>query len=271
MVSALSFDSMGTSNVLSSCLGSSLTGPADGMNFGSLFGTGYSNGYGYGAVDPYYGHTAEEWKRLSPKERQEAQNKYYQDQIDARNARATADAQAQNAVNSPELAIKNAVRNLQSCIANSDDRMVNEGFNTLVELIQKTPTYHIRETDANGKGSTRRPTDAEAKAMAIEVYQKYTGKDLAKDISDNCDSSFWTGIGNALTFGALDDDCASTILDNAFDRNGGKFAQKTGGTIGGAAVGAGIGAGIGSVVPVVGTAVGAVVGGIVGGICGFFS
>ena len=275
MVSALSFDSMGTNNVLNSFLGSagsSLTGTAGGnMNVGNLLGTGFSNGYGYGPIDPYYGHTPEEWARLTPEERQVAKNKYFQDQLDAKNARIIAATQAQNGINAPELAIKSAVENLHSCIMNSDDRMVNEAFNTLVELIQKTPTYHVRETDANGKGTTRRRTDAEAKATAMELYKKYTGRDFVKDVKENCDSSFWTGVGNALTFGALDDDCASSILDNAFNREGGKVAQKTGGALTGATIGAAAGAGIGSVVPVVGTAVGAVVGGIIGGICGLFS
>ena len=262
MVSSLSFDSMGTSNVLSSCLGSSLTGPAGGnMNFGSVFGTGYGNGYG--PIDPYYGHTPEEWKRLSPEERLEAQNKYYQAQIDAKNSRAIMEAQAQNGIDGPELAIKSAVKNLESCIENSDDRMVNEGFNALVELIKKTPTYHIRETDANGKGSTRPRTDAEAKATAMELYKKYTGRDFVKDVKENCDSSFWTGVGNALTLGALDDDCASSILDNAFNRKGGTVAQKTGGTLAGAGTGAGIGF-------CVAGPIGAAVGGALGGIVGFF-
>ena len=235
-------------------------------NFYNPSSFGYNNpifSFNLGTIDPYYGHTAEEWKRLSPKERQEAQNKYYQDQIDARNARATADAQAQNGVNGPELAIKNAVRNLQSCIENSDDRMVNEGFNALVQLIQNTPTYHIRETDAKGKGSTRRPTDAEAKAMAMEVYQKYTGRNFAKDVKDNCDPAFWTGVGNFFTLGALDNDCASSILDNGFNREGGKVAQKTGGTLAGAGTGAAIGA-------CVAGPLGAAIGGAIGGVVGFF-
>ena len=187
MVSALSFDSMGTSNVLNSCLGSSLTGPASGnMNFGSLFGTGYGNGYG-GVVDPYYGHTAEQWARMSQEQKNEAIRKFQQTQSDAAQANALAQRQTMNASNMEELTISASIKNIQALIKNSDDCKVYLALKSLVNTVKTSETYKPR---VNGKVGEL--TDLQAKATVIALYARYTnGGNLDAEIHEHLDSFTW--------------------------------------------------------------------------------
>lgn len=243
-------------------------GYGGGMTSPYAGGAGYGMGYGGAFMMPRYSKAYLDYINMDYKDRLVYDYDYNQtarqyNHLEGRNAKQYA-ALADGETGS----ISYTCRSLQNALAQGDTDQVSREFERIVAALKGSPIYDKLRADG---AHTEEQIDLCLRNAAFEQYMAATGRDLAADVSQNCDGAIANGFFNTLTFGHGQKYSKEEMMSNLYGKKPPHSTEmkKAFGKLGGVTTFAAAGALAGLAIPVVGPLVGGAIGAVVGTVASF--